>query len=108
MTCAVLMPHAPILVPTVGGDRGDTADFSRRAMREAAANVVKLRLESLVIISPHSPRKPQAFGIWEDARLHGSFGQFGVPAAQVNLPNDRELAGSITAEAATRDLKTRP
>jgi AmmeMemoRadiSam system protein A len=104
--CAVLMPHAPILVPQVGGGRGGAAQASGRAMREAAARLIGFQPESLVLISPHSPRQPRAFGLWAGERLHGSFARFNAPGAQVSLPNDTSLARQIVTEAGQRGLAT--
>ena len=104
--CAVLMPHAPILVPEVGGGRGGAAQASGRAMREAATRVLSFQPESLALISPHSPRQPRAFGIWAGERLHGSFARFNAPGAQVSLPNDTSLARQIVTEAGHRGLAT--
>ncbi|MGA3163780.1 MAG: class III extradiol ring-cleavage dioxygenase family protein [Verrucomicrobiota bacterium] len=104
--CAVLMPHAPILVPDVGGERGGLAEASCRAMRAAAACVMGLQPETVVVISPHSPRKPGAFGLCSDDRLQGSFEQFDAPQARVSLPNDRRLANAIGAEAQSRGVET--
>ena len=75
-------------------------------MREAAACVMSFRPETLVLISPHSPRQPRAFGVWAGERLRGSLAQFNAPGAQVNLPNDMSLAQLIVTEARSRDLAT--
>lgn len=104
VVCAVLMPHAPILVPAVGGARATAAATSCLAMRAAAAALLSYRPESLVLISPHSPRKPGAFGVWADDRLEGSFEQFGAPQTQVSLPNDRRLANVVALEAQSRSV----
>ncbi|MGD1083111.1 MAG: class III extradiol dioxygenase subunit B-like domain-containing protein, partial [Verrucomicrobiota bacterium] len=106
VVCAVLMPHAPILVPEVGGQRGGAARASQQAMREAAADVTGLRAETVVTISPHSPRRARAFGVWAGESLQGSFAQFNAPGARVSLPNDTEFARAIVAEAKKRDLAT--
>ena len=103
---AVLMPHAPILVPAVGGDRGRDAEATASAMREAAARVVSAAPESVVLVSPHSPRHPTAFGIWRGGWLRGSFDQFGAPEIGVELPNDFELASAIASEAHEGGLET--
>jgi len=100
------MPHAPILVPEVGGERGGAAQASCQAMREAAACVMSFRPERLVLISPHSPRQPRAFGVWAGERLQGTFAQFNASRAQVSLPNDTQLARSIVTEAGARHLAT--
>jgi aromatic ring-opening dioxygenase LigB subunit len=106
VVCAVLMPHAPILVPAVGGERGRAAQASCQAMREAAARVMSFQPETVVLISPHSPRRARAFGLWGGERLHGSFAQFNAADAQVSLPNDTPLAQAIVTEATSRDQAT--
>jgi AmmeMemoRadiSam system protein A/AmmeMemoRadiSam system protein B len=106
VVCAVLMAHAPILVPDVGGDRGGEAQASSQAMGQAAACVLSHRPETLVVISPHSPREPRAFGVWAGERVQGSFAQFKAPRAQVSLPNDEALAQAIVTEAGNRDVAT--
>lgn len=103
---AVLMPHAPILVPAVGGARGRDADATVGAMRAAAARVVSAAPESVVLVSPHSPRHPTAFGIWRGGWLRGSLDQFGAPEAGVNLQNDLQLASAIATEARVAGVET--
>jgi len=104
VVCAVLMPHAPILVPGVGGERGTAAAASRRAMRAAAACVTGHRPETVVLISPHSPRQPQLFGLWDGEALAGSFAPFNAPKTVVGLPLDHLLSRTIAAECHTRNL----
>lgn len=106
IVCAVLMPHAPILVPAVGDGRGQAAAASTHAMREAAKAVVSRHPDSIVLISPHSPRKPGAFGLWSDDPVVGSFAPFGAPDTLVSLPHDRRLTNSIAAEARVRNVTT--
>lgn len=106
VVCAILMAHAPILVPAVGNGRGQAASASTQAMREAAKTVVNRHPESIVLISPHSPRKPGAFGLWSDDPVTGSFAPFGAPKTQVTLPHDRRLTNSIAAEARGRNVMT--
>ncbi len=106
VACAVLMPHAPILVPEVGGERAGAAAASQRAMRAAANDVMRRHPDSLVLISPHSPRQPGAFGLWSDDPLRGSFAQFNAPHAALALPLDKSLAQAIATEMAARNLQT--
>ena len=108
VVCAVLMPHAPILVPEVGGPRGSAAAASVRAMRAAAACVVNHHPEALVLISPHSPRQSSAFGVWADNPLQGTFAEFNASHAGVSLPLDHMLAQAIAAAAHIRGLATWP
>jgi AmmeMemoRadiSam system protein A/AmmeMemoRadiSam system protein B len=77
-------------------------------MRAAAQCVMSQHPETVVLISPHSPRQPRAFGFWTADPLQGSFAQFGTPQAAVSLPLDQPLIRAITAEAHARDLETWP
>jgi len=106
VVCAVVMPHAPILVPEVGGIRAGGAAASCRAMRTAARCVTGHHPETVVLISPHSPRRAHAFGFWADALLQGSFAEFNAPQTAVSLPLDPPLARAIAAEMHTRNLET--
>jgi MEMO1 family protein len=103
---AVLMPHAPILVPAVGGERMHDADATVSAMHEAAARVVSSSPDALVLVSPHSPRQPKAFGIWSGTSLRGSFEMFGAPETGLELPNDAELAAEIAAQSRLAGVET--
>jgi len=102
----VLMPHAPVLVPAVGGDRLGEVATTVRAMREAARRVVAAEPQALVAVSPHSPRQPRAFGVWPGRTLHGSLAQFGAPGASVSFPVDHELSTAITTAANSRGVAT--
>ena len=75
-------------------------------MRAAAAAVVRSRPDALVVISPHSPRRPGAFGVWTESQIAGTFDQFGAPDTAVSLPNDRTLAKAIRNEMSRRDLES--
>ena len=103
---AVLTPHAPILVPPVGGERRHKADATIRALRDVAARVVAAAPQAVVLVSPHSPRHATAFGIWRTARLAGTFEPFAAPETGVDLPNDRELADAIVAQARAGGVET--
>jgi AMMECR1 domain-containing protein/aromatic ring-opening dioxygenase LigB subunit len=103
---AGLMPHAPILVPGVGGDNLAKVEATARAMKTVARHALAARPESIVVISPHSPRRSGSFGIWRLARVRGSMSQFGSPQEGVDLPFDRKFADRLEVEAGLRGLKT--
>jgi len=106
VVCAMLMPHAPVLVPAVGAERCAAVKSSCLAMQEVSARLLGNRPESVVLISPHSPRQSRAFGIWEGERLLGSFTDFDAPQLRIDLPSDTALIEAITSEAASHGLLT--
>ncbi len=103
---AALMPHAPVLVPPVGGGRVAEVAASIGAMEEIARQLAARRPETLVLISPHSPRRPGAFGVWAGERLRGALDQFGAPEEMIDLPIDQSLAAELEQQARARGLAT--
>ena len=101
-----LMPHAPILIPDIGRERLKNAAASANALKVAAARLVAARPETMVLISPHSPRQRRAFGFWTGGRLRGDFGRFAAPEIALEFSNDLALASELRAEAQRSGLET--
>ena len=102
------MPHAPVLIPSVGLDRAGRIESTVAAMREAAGSGAATNADAVVVISPHAPREPEAFGIWTGERLRGTLEAFGAPAEGVDFQNDVTFAAQIAHHAAKRGMRTRP
>lgn len=105
---AVLMCHAPIVVPAVGGARGTACVATTAAMRAVAARLVAARPDALVVVSPHTPRAERAFGVLGGDRLRGDFGAFGAPGARVDLPPAPEVRQALLATGLAAPLAERP
>ena len=101
---AGLMPHAPILVPGVGRKRLADAAATARAMKLVSDHAMAAQPDTIVLISPHSPRLPGAFGLWQTSHLRGSLEIFGAPEDVVDLPVDRTFAHRLEQEAGRRGL----
>ncbi len=98
-TCfAALMCHAPIVVPAVAGPEADRCRSTTRAMREIARRAVGSRPERIVLVSPHSPRREDAWGAWT-GRHQGSLADFRAPQIAVDLPDAPEVRAATGAEA---------
>jgi AmmeMemoRadiSam system protein A len=97
-TCfSALMCHAPIVVPAVGGARGELCARTTRAMREVAERAVASAPDRLVLVSPHTPRHLIAWGAWT-GRHRGDLAAFGAPEVAVELPDAPEVAAAVGAE----------
>ncbi len=102
---AVLLPHAPILIPAVAGPRQQACRATITAMREVARRVVAARPDTVVLVSPHAPREDRAFGVTA-GNLTGSLAQFGAPRAAVRLPGDPGFSAALREGAAARGVGT--
>lgn len=106
IVAAVLMPHAPILIPELGGERGKEAELTTNSMWRVARDVIAGEPDAIVLISPHSPRRPGEFGIWTHLKLVGDMAQFGRPDIQVELPNSRPFVTALTGQMSQAELQT--
>jgi AmmeMemoRadiSam system protein A len=105
---AVLMPHAPVLVPEVGGGREREAGATVDALWECARNVVQSRPDALLLISPHSPRRRGRFGLWTGPAIGGDLGRFGRADVELKLPNASTLTETLDQELRERGIDTWP
>ncbi len=96
---AVLMPHAPVLIPALAGNRYSDVAATIAAMRQVARDVIHAQPDAVIVISPHGPRHKGSFGVWDGAQLQGDLGRFGAPDVAVSLPNDVALATTIAERA---------
>jgi MEMO1 family protein len=104
--CAVLMCHAPIVIPAVGGERGRACLSTTNAMKMAATALVDAQPDVLVILSPHTPRAKTAWAIPQGPRLQGDMSRFGAPESTVDLPFGAAAAEQIHQAAAQAGLTT--
>lgn len=104
---AGLMPHAPVLVEGVGRpEHRRQCRATIRAMHLLARHALLARPDAVLVVSPHSPRLPRNFGLWQTACLQGSFAPFGAEEGRFVLPLDGEFTRRLTDEAVRRDLRT--
>ena len=100
-----IVPHSPNLVPEVGGRaRAKATSRTRESMEELGMIIGERRLRNAVIVSPHSPFMPEAFGVWEGERLVGSMERFQAPDVTITLELGLELAEAIVDVASRMEL----
>lgn len=92
---SVLMCHAPIVVPAVGGARARACASSTRAMVEAARRVVAAAPDGVVLLSPHTPRVYGAFSLLAGPRIRGDLGDFGAPQVRCDLLRSADMASAL-------------
>lgn len=92
------------MVPAVGGSRHGECRTTYDACHDFAGRLMAGAPTRVVVVSPHSPRQPEAFGVWRGERLRGDLGRFGAPDAGVDLPTDPEFHAALEGAAVDIDL----
>jgi aromatic ring-opening dioxygenase LigB subunit len=62
------------------------------------------RIPNCVVVSPHSPFLPEAFGVWEGKKLKGSMERFQAPDVTLTIRVSTELAEAIVDVAGRMEL----
>lgn len=102
--CAVLMCHAPIVIPQIAGRRAPECARTTAAMSQAASLLLRHAPDVLVIISPHTPRDRRRFGVVASPSIRGDFGRFGAPTVGLSLPGSPRAARALEQAAGERGL----
>lgn len=105
---AVLMCHAPIVIPPIGQDRAGDCEATTSAMKAAALAVVRSGAGTVVVVSPHTPRHRKAFGVVTGEVLHGDFHAFGIKGLEATFRNAVEVGAAVSHKAGKVGLPVSP
>jgi|GEM_PF-291144 len=72
-----LMPHAPIILPTIGISEADQVSRTYNAMMKIGEEIADEDPDTVILISPHGPRFSDAIPIYDQATYKGSLSAFG-------------------------------
>ena len=96
---AYLLPHPPIMIPEVGRGREKEIQPTLDALQTVAREIVDLRPDALVIVSPHAPTYRDYYYVAPPDPVRGSFSDFGAPHPVLSCKGDADLSRAIVAEA---------
>lgn len=99
LTYGCIVPHSPALVPEIDPERAKVAARTREAMEELGLVIGQRRPKACVVVSPHGPFMPEAFGVWEGGRLSGSMSRFQAPDVVVTIDVALDVAEAIVDTA---------
>ena len=108
VTGAFIMPHPPIIVPSVGKGEEAKIRATTLACERAAREVADLRPDTLVVLSPHAVLYADYLHIAPGAKAKGDFSEFGSGDAPLEFSCDTEFAAALAGEAEARKLPAGP
>lgn len=92
------VPHPPIIIPEVGRGEEKASQATITSYKKLAHEVVKMEVNTILVISPHAPLADDGLVYLEGKELSGSFGRFGASQIKFNLEVNRQIIDSIKEE----------
>ena len=96
---AVIVPHPPIIMPTVGRGREREVQATVEAYRAAAGQVAAWNPEVLIVTSPHCVMYSDYFHISPGKGASGDMSAFGAPQSKLTVEYDGELRDELIHQA---------
>lgn len=105
MIGAVIVPHPPLILPTVGRGRERQVQATIDAYYAAAEQVAAWRPEVLVVSSPHTVMYADYFHISPGTGASGSMAAFGAPQTRLEAKYDAGLRQEVIRQAEAASLQ---
>lgn len=94
-----ILPHPPVLVPEVGGDRLLEIALTQNGTVEVARQLTASKPDTLIIISPHGNVGHSSVPVYTSHVFEGSLASFGQPKPVLSYKGDPELARAIIKQS---------
>ncbi|MBQ9347816.1 MAG: AmmeMemoRadiSam system protein A [Oscillibacter sp.] len=92
---AIIVPHPPVILPTVGRGREREIQPTIDAYRTAAERAASWKPEVLIVTSPHVILYGDYFHISPGLSASGSMANFGAPETRLSVQYDQDLRREI-------------
>ena len=102
---AVIAPHPPLIIPTVGRGREREVQATIDAYRTAAKQVAAWEPEALIITSPHQIMYTDYFHISPGRSAAGDMSAFGAPETRLTIRYDEGLREELVRRAESAGLR---
>lgn len=89
------VPHPPLIVAEIGKGEERACQATIESYQKIAETLVDLKVESVVLVSPHAPLSRQGLSYLEGETVKGDFGSFGAG----NVKLEFEVDGMLLASA---------
>jgi AmmeMemoRadiSam system protein B len=94
-----ILPHPPILVPKIGGERLKEAEKSKKALEEISQRLKGKSFDTLVVITPHGEVGQASVPVYTGHVFEGNFGMFGLARPVFSFKGDPELGLAIVKDS---------
>lgn len=99
VTGAFIMPHPPVIIPSVGKGEERKIQKTAAACARAARELAELNPDTIVVLSPHAVIYADYLHIAPGEKAAGDFSDFGSSDPPLEFPCDTEFVSALSAEA---------
>ncbi|MFC1560159.1 AmmeMemoRadiSam system protein B [Candidatus Margulisiibacteriota bacterium] len=99
-----ILPHPPVLVPVVGGDKIKEVSKTKKALEEVGRRLKEKDIDSVVIITPHGNVSQVSIPVYSGHVFSGNLGYFGAPKPSLSFKGDQNLSVEIFREAKRQNV----
>lgn len=92
---AIIVPHPPLIVPTIGKGEEKKIDGIVKAYQKAAQRIIEQEPDTIVIISPHAPSYLDYIQISKGKKASGDLRAFNDGKERFSIEYDQELIKEI-------------
>lgn len=99
ISAGFMLPHPPLIIPTVGGGEEKKIQKTIDAYQKAAEEIGRLQPETIVLLSPHQIMYADYFHISPGEGAKGDFGQFRARQTSMEVTYDTEFVRALCGAA---------
>ncbi|MBT7228372.1 AmmeMemoRadiSam system protein B [Candidatus Parcubacteria bacterium] len=88
LTLACFVPHSPVLIPEVGKKDVEQLNDTIKAYQSLEHDLYSMKPDVILVISPHSEQRSEAFVINQSPKLKVDFKKFGDLVTKFEFKND--------------------
>ncbi|UWG98159.1 AmmeMemoRadiSam system protein A [Dehalobacter sp. DCM] len=89
------VPHPPIMIPEVGRGEEKGCQQTADAFIKLVENVIKMDVNTVLIVSPHAPLSREGLIYLEGEQLSGNFSRFGASHVSLCFETDQNILIAI-------------
>lgn len=101
---ACLTPHAPILLPSIGGGHQKRVEKTTEGFTSLCQELKEVDPEALILITPHGPLHSEQLTLFTGKRVRGSFSSFGYPEIGLTISLSQRIEEALKGSSLERHL----
>jgi len=104
ITYAALMPHPPIIITEIGGEKAKEAEVTIKGMQLLAHELILSSPDTVVFLTPHGNVFADCITCLIEPQLVGNLSSFGQPEVKTSHPNDLDLLKELGIRAESKGI----